>query len=71
MALLLILAIIEDYNIIKTKKSDTIISDKKIIDNILPCIQMDTYKIIIPHKIEYRFKVYGENLAVMKSKKLD
>ena len=69
MALLLILAIIEDYRIINIE-SNKILSDKRIIDRIMPYIQMDEYIISVPHKIQYSFKVSGFKLAVMKVKKL-
>lgn len=70
MALLLILAIIEDYRIINIE-TNKILSDKKIIDRILPYIQMDEYIISVPHKIQYNFKVSGFKLAIMKVKKLE
>ena len=39
-----------------------------IIKKILPFIELDsTYKISIPKKISYSFKVYGYNMAIMKA----
>jgi hypothetical protein len=67
-ALLLLLAIIEDYRVIESRKTNSIISDKSIIKKILPFIELDsTYKISIPKKISYSFKVYGYNMAIMKA----
>tara|TARA_B110000037_G_scaffold213899_1_gene269012 strand:- start:1824 stop:2282 length:459 start_codon:yes stop_codon:yes gene_type:complete len=68
-ALLLILAIIEDYKIIELRKENSIISDKNILKKILPLLEINkTYKIEIPNKISYEFKVYGYELAVMIAK---
>ena len=68
--MILILAIIDDYRLVSNMNSE-IINDKSIIDDMLPFIKMDKYyKFILPHNIEYKFKVSGFKLAVMKSKKL-
>ena len=70
-ALLLILAIIEDYKIIELRKSNSIVSDKKIINKILPLLQIDQkYIFTIPNKIQYSFKVFGYELAKMTTRKL-
>ena len=69
-ALLLILAILEDYRIVTNYKNDRLLTDKSIIDKITPFIQLDTYKIIIPNKIKYIFKVTANDLAIMKCSKL-
>ena len=68
--LILILAIIDDYRLASNMNSE-IINDKSIINDMIPFIKMDKYyKFILPHNIEYKFKVSGFKLAVMKSKKL-
>lgn len=66
-ALLLLLAIIEDYKIIELRHTNMIISDKDILKKILPLLEINkTYEISIPGKISYKFIVYGYNLAIMK-----
>ena len=69
-ALLLLLAIIEDYKVIDLREDNTILSSENIVKKILPFIEIDsTYKVSIPDVITYTFKVYGYNLAIMKAEK--
>ena len=70
-ALLLIIAIIEDYRVIELRKSNSILTDKTIIKKILPLLQIDKkYIFTIPNKIQYSFKVFGFELAKMTTRKL-